>query len=221
MKKLILPIVVTVLIACNHLADKDGAKTSERKMAANLNINEGLVYEFDSTSTVGWMGSKIDDMHAGIFKLKTGSFIAKDSVIKSGEFSIDMKTMNCTNLTGEEKERLERHLMSADFFNVEKYEDARFEITSVEFLSDSAKANTLKNKNANYMVSGNLLLKATSKNIKFPAQITFNYNKCTLLADFKIDRTEWGLNYKGPNNPADWIINKEVNLTLNIECTAK
>ena len=35
-------------------------------------------------------------------------------------------------------------------------------------------------------------------------------------ADFDIDRTEWGLNYKGPNNPVDWLIRKEVNLKFKI-----
>jgi polyisoprenoid-binding protein YceI len=221
MRKLILPLALFTIIGCNHLADNDGAKTTERKMAASLNTNDGLLYEFDSASTIGWTGSKIDDMHSGIFKLKTGSFMVKDSVVKSGTFSVDMKTMNCTNLTGAEKTRLEQHLMSSDFFDVAKFEDAKFEITSVEFLSDSAKAKNLKNKDANYMVSGNLLLKAISKNISFPAQLSFNYNKFTLKADFKIDRTDWGLNYKGANNPADWIINKDVNLNLDIVCVAK
>jgi hypothetical protein len=36
------------------------------------------------------------------------------------------------------------------------------------------------------------------------------------VADFDIDRTEWGMNYKGPNNPQNWAIRKEVNIKLNI-----
>ncbi len=76
-------------------------------------------------------------------------------------------------------------------------------------------------KDATHTISGNLTLKDSTKNISFPAKVSLEGDKLIANADFNIDRTQWGLNYKGPNNPADWFIRKEVNLKLNIEATKK
>jgi hypothetical protein len=39
------------------------------------------------------------------------------------------------------------------------------------------------------------------------------------VADFNIDRTQWGMNYKGPNNPQDWVISKDVNLKVDLKAS--
>jgi hypothetical protein len=59
-------------------------------------------------------------------------------------------------------------------------------------------------------------LKDSTKNISFPAKIEVNDTALAAQADFTIDRTDWGLNYKGPNNPQDWFIKKQVGLKLNL-----
>lgn len=69
-------------------------------------------------------------------------------------------------------------------------------------------------KDATHTISGNLTLKDSTKNITFPARITMDSATITATADFNIDRTLWGMNYKGPGNPQDWLINKQVNLNL-------
>ncbi|MBK7882917.1 MAG: YceI family protein [Chitinophagaceae bacterium] len=76
-------------------------------------------------------------------------------------------------------------------------------------------------KDATHTIKGNLTLKDSTKNISFPAKVMVAADKITAVADFNIDRTQWGINYKGPNNPQDWVIRKEVNLKLNISATKK
>ena len=72
-----------------------------------------------------------------------------------------------------------------------------------------------------HIIKGNLTLKDSTKNISFPARITVDAQTVSASADFSIDRTEWGMAYKGPNNPQDWVISKSVGIKLNISATKK
>ncbi|MCU0334831.1 MAG: YceI family protein, partial [Chitinophagaceae bacterium] len=56
--------------------------------------------------------------------------------------------------------------------------------------------------------------------ISFPAKVQLTGGSLSAEADFNIDRTQWGMNYKGPNNPQDWFIKKEVNLKLNLKANS-
>ena len=56
----------------------------------------------------------------------------------SGILILDMSTINCTDLEGEWKQKLEGHLKSDDFFSVEKYPFASFEIKNSYKLKVSA-----------------------------------------------------------------------------------
>ena len=67
----------------------------------------------------------------------------------------------------------------------------------------------------------NLTLKDSTKNISFPAKITVDSSTVAATADFNIDRTLWGMNYKGPGNPQDWFISKTVNLKLTLTAAKK
>jgi polyisoprenoid-binding protein YceI len=110
---------------------------------------------------------------------------------------------------------------SADFFDVAKYPTAKFEITGVEvFVADSS-SKDLKIADATHTIKDNLTLKDNTKNIAFPAKVTIGATNVTAIADFNIDRTLWVMNYKGPNNPQNWIINRAVNIKLNISSPKK
>jgi polyisoprenoid-binding protein YceI len=105
---------------------------------------------------------------------------------------------------------------------VAKFPTAKFEITGVEpFKYDSLTMKDVVLKDATHTIKGNLTLKDSTKNISFPAKVNISGNKVTAIADFNIDRTLWGMNYKGPNNPQDWVISKQVNLKLNISASKK
>ncbi len=223
MKKILLPLAAVVLLAaCNNASEADKAATGEKEAAA---LAEGVTYSIDSaTSTINWAATKVNGAHSGTFKLAQGSLAAKDGMLTGGSFKIDIASIDAVDLAAdaENKAKLEGHLSSPDFFDVAKYPTANFEITAVEpFVYDSITMKNVVFKNATHTIKGNLTLRDSTKNVTFPAIVAINDNKLTAEADFNIDRTDWGLNYKGPNNPADWLIRKEVNLKFKLAAAKK
>ncbi|MEO7445188.1 MAG: YceI family protein [Ferruginibacter sp.] len=199
--------------ACN--SEKNTSETIERQDAA---AGSGATYSVDSSSTITWVGSKPTGRHTGIFQISEGLLMVADGKITSGKFVIDMASLANKDLAADPKNQgmLEGHLKSPDFFDVTKYPTSGFEITSISPV-DSANAG-----NGNtHMLSGNLTLKDSTKNVTFPAKVTVDDKSVAASATFPIDRTNWGLNYKGPNNPQDWVISKTVNISLDLRATKK
>ncbi len=222
MKKTIIPIALLALAAsCSNAPEADKADTKDKQ---EVKAADGTSFTADSTSMVTWTGTKPTGTHAGTFKLKEGSLTVKDNNLTGGSFVIDITSLNNTDLAGDAKSKgdLEGHLKSPDFFDAAKYPGAKFEITGVDaFKYDSLTMKDVIIKDATHTIKGNLTLKDSTKNISFPAKVTVTADKVTATADFNIDRTMWGMNYKGPNNPADWVIKKEVNLKLSISASKK
>lgn len=216
MKKIILSalIVAGTLAACNPKGEK--AETDEKQEVASA--TGSINYTVDSSSRIRWTGNKPTGTHTGTFLLKQGSFNVENGSIKAGGFTIDINSITDEDMISDPEShgKLVGHLKSPDFFDAAKYPESKFEITGVEPADSAALA---KMKDATHVIKGNLTLKDSTKNISFPARITIDDQTISAMADFNIDRTLWGMNYKGPNNPADFVISKEVNLKLMI--TAK
>jgi polyisoprenoid-binding protein YceI len=208
---------VAILAACNSSSDKEKATTTESQAVQTA---EGIPYAIDSTTTVTWTGFKPTGKHDGIFTVNEGTLLVKENALTGGSFDINILSLANLDMAkdAENKGKLEGHLKSPDFFDAEKYPTAKFEITSVEpYTADS----TSRVKDATHLIKGNLTLKDSTKNISFPAKVTIDANTAAASADFNIDRTLWGMNYKGPENPQDWIISKEVNIKLDVKATKK
>jgi len=206
-----------VLAACNNASNSEKATTTDTQTVQSA---EGIAYAIDSTTTVTWTGFKPTGKHDGTFKVNEGALIVNGTNLTGGKFIIDLNTLSDSDLAAdaESKGKLEGHLKSADFFDVAKFPEATFEITSVEPYvagSDSNKTG------ATHLIKGNLTLKDSTKNISFPAKVTVDATTASAVADFNIDRTMWGMNYKGPENPQDWIISKEVNIKLALAASKK
>ena len=202
-----------LMVACTSAPDADKANASD---AVQPTATAGDSLKIDlNNSVVNWVGTKQTGKHEGTFKIADGVFTLERGNLKGGTFTIDVTSLNVTDLTGDEKGQLEGHLKSGDFFETEKFPTAKFEITSIAPY-DAATA-TSKLEGATHVISGNLTLKGVTKNISFPAKVSMQDGTLSAQADFNIDRTEWEMNYKGPNNPADWFIKKEVNLKLDIK----
>jgi len=206
MKRILLLLVsgTFLLTACNSGTETDKAATTEKQEAAGT---EGSAYAVDTTaSKLEWFAAKQTGKHNGAFLLNTGNLSVNNGQLTGGSFDINVAALAVNDLQGEDKGKLEGHLKSPDFFQVDKYPTARFEITKVE-AADNAAATVLPG--ATHLISGNLTLKDSTKNVTFPAKVSVTDIKVSAQADFAIDRTEWGLNYKGPNNPQDWLLKKK------------
>ncbi|UZO82529.1 YceI family protein [Aquimarina sp. ERC-38] len=131
-------------------------------------------------SKVVWKGYKVTGSHEGTIAIQSGSLEFTDQVLTGGKVIIDMTSIDCTDLTDENKGKLEGHLKSDDFFGVEKYNTASLVFTEVK----------PKGKNA-YSVIGDLTIKSTTQPVTF--EISVYGNKAT--TNLKIDRTQYDVKY--------------------------
>lgn len=214
MKNFLIPITAVVLLAaCQSAPDADTVQTAAAEATAEA---DGTPYAIDNAATtIKWVGVKQTGAHEGTFGIKNGKLVLSGTDITGGEFEIDVNALQVTDITGEDKANLEGHLKSGDFFDAANYPTAKFSITAVAPYDAAVMPTKLEG--ATHLISGNLTLKESTVNITFPAKVTIADGAVMAEADFNIDRTQWGLNYKGPNNPADWFIKKEVELQLNIK----
>jgi len=128
--------------------------------------------------------------HRGRIELSKGEIQIDNQRITGGYFDIDMKSIKDLDMPEADGGKdLENHLMSEDFFAVDKFPAARFEITKVEKIKDATTGNP------NYEITGDLLVKEVKNSLTFPAFITFKENRIEARGKFKLDRTKWGIHY--------------------------
>ena len=206
MKSLAFFIAFASLICVCCVGNPEGKKAETTESVA---IDEkpaiGITYIIDTTqSQLVWKGNKISTFHQGNVFIKSGNVFINSGIITGGNFVIDMTTISNNDLKGEDKDKLLKHLKSDDFFAVSIYPEATFEITGVK----------AGNTPSEVQISGNLTIKAISKNITFDAKIqelSDSLIKCS--ADFNIKRADWGINYEGKK---DDLISKEINFKISI-----
>jgi polyisoprenoid-binding protein YceI len=151
---------------------------TEKKEAKDLTVNI-------EKSRVDWVAAKAGDFHTGSFAVKSGTLTLDGGKVKGGKFVIDLANLKVTDAAGD---RLATHLKSPDFFDVAKFGEATYEITGVNYTSDT-----------NLEISGNLIVKGASFPVKFPASIRGNNERGFFAqAFFSLDRTALGITYNGP-----------------------
>jgi hypothetical protein len=217
MRKLLWVIFVFICYttACEQAPKADKAKVSD---AQTVQAGTGNAYLPDTAvSLVQWIGTKPTGKHHGSLKLAGGAIYVKDSIITGGQFIINMNSLRDIDLAADTamKNKLENELKGDMFFDVKKYPAATFEITSV-MPFHPAVGEELSFKDATHIIKGNLTLKAVTKNISFPANIVINSNNITAVANFNIDRTQWGISYRADKSLQDKLINSQVNIGFNI-----
>jgi polyisoprenoid-binding protein YceI len=144
---------------------------------ASTALSAEMKYSLTGSNTkVEWTGTKADGKHDGGFKKLKGSATVDADAVASIDVEIDCGSLYSDN------EKLTGHLKSPDFFSVKEHPTARFKSTSVEKGTKG------------YTVTGDLTLLGKTKEISFPAELDTK-GKFVLRADFKIDRTEFGMNY--------------------------
>ena len=204
------------MAACKDAPKADEAQTTEAKTveqpaAANNNVDL-------QKSNVQWIGTKPTGRHHGVLLLKEGNLKMDATGIQGGHFVIDMNSLTAFDEDNSANEKLQTHLKSPDFFDAAKYGTAEFDITSVT-AGAPEDGKDLVMKDATHTVTGNLKIKEVSKSISFPAKITTADGKMFADAEFNIDRTLWGINYKSDKSLGDKVINSEVNIKIHLEAT--
>jgi polyisoprenoid-binding protein YceI len=194
-------------VSCNQAPKGEKVETTDTKEVEK--VEEAKTLNLDSASAViEWKGTKaVGKGHNGTIALKSGSLQIKGNEVVGGSFILNMKSIACTDLKGGEKSALEKHLKEKDFFEVEKFAEGKFEITSVK--AEAKDGST-------HSVEGNLTLKDKSHGVKIPATIKVENGEATITTpDFNINRQDWGINYKIAVK--DGILNDQIGLKISLK----
>lgn len=165
-------------------------------------------YQLDlDASTMTWYGEKaVGKSHLGTVDLQSGNLEIKDGQLVGGEFIIDMNSLK----NDEEIASLDKHLKSADFFDVVNYPEAKLVITD---------SNSTDEPNI-YQITADLTIKDITAPISFEAQIKQEANILSALSEIEIDRTTWNLQYgsgKFFQDLGDNMINDELMFKLDLQ----
>jgi polyisoprenoid-binding protein YceI len=135
-------------------------------------------------STINWVGKKVTGSHEGTINIKDGSLIFKGKKLAGGSFTVDMTTINTTDLEGKSKSSLDGHLKSDDFFGTENFPTANLVIKKI---ADKG--------NGVYGINADLTIKGKTNTVGFEITVTDNL----ATADLKVDRTKYDITYKSGN----------------------
>lgn len=218
--------------SCDNSVKSDQAQVSDATEAATVST-AATRYQIDpAQSEVRWVGSKVTGRHPGTVDIQEGSLAVENNQIVGGRFVMDMNTVQATDEAMDEanNKKLSGHLKSEDFFQVEQYPNAVFEITSVEPIGTASLAsndtdtdyteyrdyNEFKVADPTHMITGNLTIKGETKGITFPARISMNNGEIKAKANFNINRTDWGLTYGADRSLGDKMLYSDFNLGFDI-----
>ncbi len=206
LKILFLSAISITLVNCKDKAKE--ATTSEAEEVAVVEVEAQKFMADTLASTIEWKGFKPTGSHNGEIMLESGVVNTVDGKIASGTFLIDMSTISVLDIPEEDEgnAKLHGHLTSPDFFDVEKYPSAAFEITGLEEVDDKM------------MLSGNLTLKDATNNVTFPVSVSNEGDTMTLTSEtFTIDRSKWNVKYGSKSffdNLGDKFINDDIELKI-------
>jgi polyisoprenoid-binding protein YceI len=156
-------------------------------------------------SNVTWKGKKVTGSHTGTIKLRDGHFSVEDGQPVGGEFTMDMTSLQNTDLSGENKAKLEGHLKSDDFFGVEKYQTSKLVITSISKKDDGT-----------YGVVADLTIKNKTNKVTFD----LDWNENSASTNFSIDRSKFDVRYGSGSffdNLGDQTIYDNFDLVVNLK----
>ena len=185
---------------------------AETKAKAKKETNAPAAAMMDVTGAVNWTGYGVGKSHHGQITVKSGQVEFKGSDLVGGQVELDMGTLK----TGDSP-KLEGHLKSPDFFDVEKYTAATFKITKVEAIAN-AKAGE-----PNYKITGDLTIKTKTNSETFMAVVTKKDKGFTAVAKTQIaDRTKYDIVYnsakfKTASALGDKLIEDKIDVELNLQ----
>ncbi|SDQ14195.1 Polyisoprenoid-binding protein YceI [Chryseobacterium soldanellicola] len=218
MNKRLFSIVISVIFAFAVVVSCNKEKPVPSESNEVTTTKDGNQYTIDTlNSQVEWKGYKIfkseNTSHFGTIKFESGDVTVKDGKLESGKFVADMTSLTSVDLKddAEQMGKLNGHLKSGDFFEVEKFPTASYEITKV---TSSAEGDYNTN------LDGNLTIKGITKPVQFKANISVKNGEVSIATEPKdINREEFGVKFQAPAE--NGILKNEVTLQINVKALEK
>lgn len=203
--------IIVLAFGCKPSPEGQKVNTSDPADVQNASKLGAETFNI-TTGQLNWTASKVGGQHLGTVDIQSGEISIKGNEVLSGHFDVDMTSIANIDLDEEGQGKLVGHLKSPDFFNVEEFPQARFEVTSASSADGRAMAT--------HHVKGNLTIKGISKSVSIPVNISFVGDKLLAATPaFTIDRTEWDIKYRSGliGTAADKVIHDEVSLVVTFE----
>ena len=153
-----------------------------------LSLDDGK-YFLTEGSRLKWTGANANGSHFGDMVFKDGYIEVKDAQL-SGEFVVDMNSINALDLNEEEGAlQLNEHLKSDDFFLSKTFPEAKYSF------HNRSPVDSPYQTNINYILDGELTIKNITRKQTVEALITRSEKSVFLNIREQIDRTDWGILY--------------------------
>ncbi len=206
MMKKILVILFLFLAGCGTKKDTEISSNTSNKISPEQGVYKVVIDETE----LSWIGKELSTkIHTGTLNLSNGIIQVDNDKKITGNITINMSTINVTDLQGRAKEMLEGHLRSVDFFEVENFPKATLSFKSKSF-------NKLKNQ-INF--EGELTIKDISNPILFNAILLESSPYLKAKAILSFDRSKYNVRFRSGSffeNLGDKLILDviDVNITL-------
>ena len=215
MKKVILSILVigAFLSSCSNNASVEAGDAKEVEVVQTETTTE--LNTVDPSSSVAWRATHLGGVQPrfGKISLKDAKVLVNNGEVTNATIVMNMASITVENFGDDQKStgELTGHLLSGDFFDVETFRTATFEL--VEVKAGQGEFNSV--------VTGNLTIKDVTKSITFNATITVGESNVSIKSeDFSVDRSDWGLTYHAEGSegvPVDYLIADDIGFTINMK----
>lgn len=205
--------ISAMTISCSGGQKSENTVTASDSVATSAVLSDTSLKVDSASSYLTWRGFKPGGEHFGKLPVTSGEVSIADSKLFGGNVTIAMNGIIVEDLQGETAAQLKGHLESADFFEVEKFPTARFELTGVP--AEGLDIATLKE------LQGNLTLKDVTKNITIPVASVETVAEGTKItsATFRINRADWNVKYGSKSffkDLGDKFIDDEIELSFTL-----
>lgn len=201
-----------VMVACS-----DNGNQTEAKDAVEVEVIKTATTQsyamVAAGSHIDWRASHLGGVQPrfGKLMLKEAEVLTTDNVVTNAVVVLDMNNFTVDNFEDQESgDKLAGHLKGDDFFKVETYPSATFELTSMESQEGDYNAK----------LSGNLTILGVTKSISFSANVMVADAAVSVKSeDFSVNRTDWGLTYNTEGTegvPADYLISNDIGFTIDV-----
>lgn len=210
MKKVIYGVFAFAALSLTSCGGTENTEEVEVEVVEEVVVAE---YQLDAeNSKIDWAGSWVGGesdgkTHNGIVKVTNGT-MSQNGEQFNGSFVVDMSTIDVQDLDETSgKPKLQGHLASDDFFNIETYSSV--DVKVMEVIEDQVKLM--------------IVVAGTELERTVPMTIKTNDDKMTMKGEFTVDFTEVGM--KGmtanPEKPEDGAVSTEIEFDVHIELKKK
>ena len=166
-------------------------ETDQQALMAEVELRDGS-YRIDiEKSRLEWIGRNLNKRHYGSIAIQAGELVIAGGKLSAGTIVLDMTAISCLDLQDPGwRDMLIRHLISDDFFAVERYPTASFTLHGWEAQAGASP------EAPQGIASGELTIRDVTRLISFPATVAPQQDgSIQAHAAFEIDRTLWNVCY--------------------------